>query len=135
MPSRASRWSRPPDKTEVKADGSVTYTYEVSNTGDTPLLNVKVTDDKCAPVEYKSGDADDNEILGLKETWTFTCTTTLKETTTNTAVASGEDRTGQPVEDTDTAKVIVPKPGHQRGQDRVGLVREQWAVVSPTPTR
>ena len=100
-----------PDKTEVKADGSVTYTYEVSNTGDTPLLNVKVTDDKCAPVEYKSGDADDNEILGLKETWTFTCTTTLKETTTNTAVASGEDRTGQPVEDTDTAKVIVPKPG------------------------
>ena len=24
-----------PDKTEVKADGSVTYTYEVSNTGDT----------------------------------------------------------------------------------------------------
>ncbi|MCB0898108.1 MAG: DUF11 domain-containing protein [Actinobacteria bacterium] len=100
-----------PDKAEVKAGGSVTYTYEVSNTGDTPLLNVKVTDDKCAPVEYKSGDTDENEILGLKETWTFTCTTTLKETTENTAVATGEDRTGQPVEDTDKAKVIVPKPG------------------------
>jgi len=99
------------DKTEVKAGGSVTYTYTVTNTGDTPLLKVKVTDDKCAPVTYKSGDTDENEILGLEETWTFTCTTTLTETTTNTAVATGEDRTGQEVKDDDTAKVVVPKPG------------------------
>ena len=111
VPKPGIKVDKSADKAEVKAGGSVTYTYTVTNTGDTPLLNVTVTDDKCAPVKDESGDADENEILGLEETWTFTCTTTLKETTENTAVASGEDRTGQPVEDTATAKVIVPKPG------------------------
>ncbi len=91
----------------VTVGESVTYTYEVSNTGDTELLNVKVTDDKCAPVDYTSGDADNNGKLGLKEVWTFTCTTTLQVTTENTALATGKDNTGQEVTATDSKTVTV----------------------------
>ncbi|MBK9436210.1 MAG: hypothetical protein IPN52_14355 [Micrococcales bacterium] len=91
----------------VTVGESVTYTYEVSNTGDTELLNVKVTDDKCAPVDYTSGDADNNGKLGLKEVWTFTCTTTLQVTTENTALATGRDNTGQEVTATDSKTVTV----------------------------
>jgi hypothetical protein len=100
-----------PSATEVKAGSEVTYTYTVTNTGSTPLLNVTVTDDKCAPVEYTAGDTDTNEALGLTETWTFTCKAVLNQTTENTAVATGEDRLGQQVKDDAIAKVIVPKPG------------------------
>ncbi len=100
-----------PSATEVKAGAQVTYTYTVTNTGSTALLKVNVTDDKCAPVEYTAGDTDNNEMLGLTETWTFTCKAVLNQTTENTAVATAEDRLGQQVKDDDTAKVIVPKPG------------------------
>ena len=78
----------------VTVGGSVTHTYEVSNTGDIELLNVNVTDDKCDPVTYKSGDTNNDKKLQVDEKWIFECTM-INEPTTNTAVASGEDRTGQ----------------------------------------
>ncbi|MCB9424889.1 MAG: hypothetical protein H6527_07400 [Actinobacteria bacterium] len=37
-----------PDKTEVKAGGSVTYTCTVTNTGISPPLSNVSGDDKCA---------------------------------------------------------------------------------------
>ncbi len=95
----------------VKPGTEVTYTYTVKNTGDTPLLKVAVTDDKCAPVEYTSGDTNSDSKLDITETWIFTCKAILNETTKNVATATGEDSLGQKVEDTDTVTVIVPKPG------------------------
>ena len=91
------------------AGGSVTYTYAVTNPGDTALSNVTVTDDKCAPVTRVSGDGNTNNLLDLTETWTFTCTTTILVTTTNTATAVGWDGDVQ-VSATDTALVTVLPP-------------------------
>jgi len=101
--------------------GSVTYYYTVTNTGDVPLVNVKtrVTDNKCSPVSYVSGDTNSNNILETTETWRFTCTTNITQDTTNTATAVGTPATagGSPlpgipdVSDTDTAVVDIVNPG------------------------
>ena len=51
--------------TIIYAGETVTYTYLVSNTGTSPddaVQNVVVTDNKCAPVNYVSGD-DGNNLL------------------------------------------------------------------------
>jgi uncharacterized repeat protein (TIGR01451 family) len=70
--------------------GMVTYTEKITNPGTVALSNVKLTDNKCGPMVYVSGDTNDDLKLDTTETWTYTCQTNLTETTTNTAVASGE---------------------------------------------
>ena len=72
------------------AGGMVTYTKKVTNPGTVTLNNVNLTDDKCSPLVYISGDVNANSQLEPTETWTFTCKTNLIETTTNTVYASGE---------------------------------------------
>lgn len=67
--------------------GPVTYTYTVHNHGTVPLSNVTVVDDTCSPITFTGGDSDANNVLNAPETWTYTCTTTVTETTTNNAVA------------------------------------------------
>lgn len=69
--------------------GLVTYTEVVSNPGMFALSNVRVTDDKCAPVNYISGDTNRDSKLDPGETWTYTCRTKLIKTTTNTVIAEG----------------------------------------------
>ena len=83
------------DPTALLGGGEVTYTYRVRNTGDVPLSNVadRITDDTCSPVTYVTGDNDGDGLLDtpnsifedhLDETWIFTCTTRIDQTTTNT---------------------------------------------------
>ncbi len=64
--------------------GDVTYTYVVTNTGDVPLIDVAVSDDKCAPV---TGGA---TTLDPGDSTTFTCAMTLTETTTNVGTATAD---------------------------------------------
>jgi uncharacterized repeat protein (TIGR01451 family)/LPXTG-motif cell wall-anchored protein len=70
--------------------GMVTYTKKVTNLGTVALNNVRVTDDKCSPVSYISGDTNSDSKLDPTETWTYTCRDNLNQTTTNTATATGE---------------------------------------------
>jgi uncharacterized repeat protein (TIGR01451 family) len=100
------------DKDTLPAGGGeVTYSYDVTNVGNVALSNVSVSDDKCSPVTYVSGDSDHDSKLDLSETWTFTCTATLTKTTTNVATATGWHGDTKVQDDDDaTVKVADPTP-------------------------
>jgi uncharacterized repeat protein (TIGR01451 family) len=92
--------------TLLAGGGMVTYTKKVTNPGTVALSNVSVTDDKCSPVSYISGDTNSDSKLDTSETWTFTCRENITETTVNTAIASGEAN-GLTVRDFALATVVV----------------------------
>ena len=89
--------------------GSITFTYKVNNPGMAPLSGVVVTDNKCNAMSGKLGDTNGNELLDINEVWIYTCTTTLKQTTSNTvhvtAFANGLRAVGDA---TITVRVDIP---------------------------
>jgi hypothetical protein len=92
------------------AGGSVTYTYAVTNVGDVPLSIVSIIDDKCSSIGLPTGDSDSDNQLDLTETWIYTCTTTITQTTVNTVIVVGTDNLRPPVEAQDQATVTVLPP-------------------------
>ncbi|MDP9468226.1 MAG: VWA domain-containing protein, partial [Chloroflexota bacterium] len=92
--------------------GAVAYAYAVTNSNpDAALSTVAVSDDKCSPVSYLSGDANDDARLQSGETWTFSCSAMLTETTTNVATASGEyNGIGFSAQAVATVVVLEPTP-------------------------
>jgi hypothetical protein len=89
--------------------GLVTYTYTVRNTGTVAMSSITLTDDKCTPVNFVSGDTNSDSKLDTTETWTYQCAITLNLTTTNTATASGQAN-GFTATDTASATVVVNAP-------------------------
>ncbi len=89
--------------------GMVTYTKKITNPGTVTLTNVNLTDDKCSPMVYISGDTNANSQLETTETWTYTCRTNLTQTTTNTAIATGQAN-GMTARDFAIATVVVAAP-------------------------
>jgi len=107
--------------------GPVTYTYKATNQGTAPMHTVWVTDDKCAPVTYVSGDANADAILDVNETWTYNCFKTVSRTETNTATAHGYAN-GIDVYDTANATVAV---GTALPPPLIHLVKIPSAFVLP----
>lgn len=89
--------------------GIVTYTETVTNPGTVALGNVNLTDDKCGPEVYVSGDTNHNSSLDTTETWVYTCRANLTRTTTNTATAVGTAN-GLIARATAIATVVVAPP-------------------------
>jgi hypothetical protein len=89
--------------------GSVTYDYTVTNIGTVAITNVTVIDDKCATVDFISGDTNGDSKLDTDETWHYRCTTTLSQTTTNTVTVTGQAN-GFTATDTASATVVVTSP-------------------------
>lgn len=102
---------------------SVTYLYDVTNTGDVALKPVVGTDNKCAPVVASTsgtapfpiiGDTDADTFLDPAEVWSFTCgPLTLGEDTTNTVQFDAQYSVGGlsgTTSASDTAHVTVRKP-------------------------
>ena len=105
----------------------VTYTFDVSNSGNIALRNVTVSDDKCpnvsqVPIKLNADDDDLLENPGQNgtssEVWRYTCSYTLSaehsdgeaNPIVNTVTATGEDIHGNPVSDTDTHETLILHP-------------------------
>jgi uncharacterized repeat protein (TIGR01451 family) len=111
--------------------GLVTYTKRVTNPGTVALSNVRVTDDKCSPIQYISGDVNNDSKLDTAETWMYMCQTDLVKTTANTAVVSGEAN-GLTARDFAIATVIVATaapalPNTGFAPDKTGAL---WNIVA-----
>ncbi len=100
--------------------GSIaTFTYEVRNTGNVSLANVTVSDDNGTSAipgddfnpSFTGGDTNNNNLLDLGETWTYSATSTVQAgqytniaTTTGTPVyPPGTDQPGTPVPGLDSS--------------------------------
>jgi len=94
--------------------GAVTYSYSVTNPGTAPLSNVTITDNKCTGLPGRvvghPGDLNKNNLLESNETWTFTCQTSMTQTTTNIGTAIGFAN-GLSAVDISPATVVVTSPG------------------------
>jgi hypothetical protein len=103
------------DPVEANEGDTITYTYAVTNPGNTPLSNVSVVDDKAGDAAYQDGDANEDGNLDTDETWVFTATYTITadddSPLVNIATASGTDALSLPVESEDSASVEILQPG------------------------
>ncbi len=115
------------DQPVVYPGTDVTYTYVATNLGQTPFegpidLAEWISDDRCAPVTYQSGDAGEVAVMDVGEAWTYTCTTALTVDTTNevtftgtpfipASADSGAKQTGEPLQVSDTEQVEVITKG------------------------
>ena len=89
--------------------GPVPYTYTLRNIGTVPVTNITMVGDTCSPITLVSGDINANAVLDVSETWTYTCSTTLSATHTNTVVATGWAN-GVSATDIASATVVVGLP-------------------------
>jgi uncharacterized repeat protein (TIGR01451 family) len=77
--------------TVVTPGSKITYSYAVNNLStDTSFTGVTVTDDKCQPVVFVSGDTNNNKQLSVGETWKYTCATTILKDQQNNAHVSAK---------------------------------------------
>src|SRR4029079_6479930 len=109
----------------VAVGSTVTFTYVVTDTGNVPLANVVITDDKLGTITGFTGDTNGNGLLDLTETWTYTKTATaLAGQQTNTGIVTGQDSNppGTGVTDNNPGNYFGDAPGIQivkfvNGQD------------------
>lgn len=99
------------DRTVARFGDTITYTYTVSNTGDTSLSGVSVVDDRLGTVPFISGDTNTDGLLDTGETWVFqamhVATGDDPELLVNTAIVSGTDELSGTVTASDAASVII----------------------------
>ena len=97
-------------------DGStVVYKYVVTTLDPDGLTAVQVTDNRCSPVTYVSGDTGSDGKLMPGESWIFQCSKALTIATdgaevTNVVTASGQPALGGRVSETDDAVVDLRHP-------------------------
>jgi uncharacterized protein with FMN-binding domain len=77
------------DKPVVTAGSRVTFTYTLTNTGNTAYKNIRLVDRACRPDDgfvWTGNDAD--PLLNVGETWKTSCSTTVTTDTTNSATVT-----------------------------------------------
>ncbi len=99
---------------------TVTYSYQMTNSGDVDLTSPTVSDNNCSPVSpvlsggFNTGDANTNGEFDPTETWNFACATTKTVLTgtgtgqlVNTATGTATDPLGNTLTETDVVTVAV----------------------------
>ena len=101
-----------PTGPHVAAGSTVTFTYVVTDTGNVPLANVVVTDDKLGAITSFTGDTNGNGLLDPTETWTYTQTATaVAGQQTNVGTVTAQDTsTGTTVTDANPAHYFGDAP-------------------------
>lgn len=79
----------PDTPSTIMAGSLVTYNYQVFTMSADVVTDVALSDDKCGPLVFVGGDANNDAKLGNQEVWRYTCQTNLYKTTTNTATVAG----------------------------------------------
>jgi autotransporter-associated beta strand protein len=86
----------------VAVGSPVTWTYTVTSTGNTPLSNVTVTDNRDVWIEGPVGDVNANRKLDPTETWTYTARgVAVAGQYSNTGTATAVDALIRPVNASD----------------------------------
>jgi uncharacterized repeat protein (TIGR01451 family) len=102
------------DPAQAHEGDTITYTYTITNPGNTPLSDISVTDDMIEEVTYQSGDGDEDEVLDPDETWVFAAnyTITAEDPTplVNIAAAAGTYAPSQSIIAWDAASVDILRP-------------------------
>lgn len=98
------------DPLGIVAGTEVTYSYEVENVGVIDLDNVDISDDVCSPLIFTGTDVGADSILSPGEVWTYECTMTLDETTTNIVTVTADDPVDNEVTDEAELEVVVKDP-------------------------
>jgi hypothetical protein len=104
------------DGKTILEGSAITWTYAVTNTGNVALSNVAVTDDKLGTITSFSGDTDNDSLLDLNETWTYTKTgTAVAGNYSNMGTVTGSFTDGlgktETVTDDDPSSYFGANPG------------------------
>ena len=104
------------DPTLVHVGDLVTYTFEVTNTGEEDLFEIVLTDDTgvCDDTPILVDDADGDTTLSVDEVWMYECSHVATEAdgnrVTNTATVRGENAEEEEVTDEDDAVFNIIHP-------------------------
>ena len=114
----------------IPAGSAVTWTYVVTNTGNAPLGAITVTDSMTGVVPtFVGGDANNNSLLDLTETWTYQATgTAALGQYENLGSVVGTGPTG-PVQDSDASHYF----GEQLGINLIKTTNGDDANVPTGP--
>ena len=95
----------------VSPTQEVAYSFSVFHPGGGPIGNVTLDNGPCGPVVLEAGDENNNSLLEVGETWTYSCSRTYAwdqpQDIIHVASVSGVDLAGNPVSAVDTSKVAV----------------------------
>ncbi len=108
-----------PTGPEVLLGDTVTWSYVVTNPGNTPLANIVVTDDQGVTPVYLSGDTNGDDLLDPTEVWMYEATGVSElGQYANIGSVTGVDVTG--------ATVTASDPSHYLGFGLASLGDTVW---------
>ncbi|RKZ90673.1 MAG: hypothetical protein DRQ40_10745, partial [Gammaproteobacteria bacterium] len=101
-----------PGGPSIAVGDTVTWTYVLSNPGDTALSSVALVDDQGVVPVFQGGDTNGDGKLDPDETWTYQVQgTSVAGQYANLATVTAEDEFGAPVTDTDPSHYFGSNPG------------------------
>jgi uncharacterized repeat protein (TIGR01451 family) len=116
--------SKTPDSQTVAFNGTVTFTIEVTNTGDATLTDVHVTDALAPGCARTKADVPQLASMAPGDHLSYTCTlANVISDFTNIAVATGTPPVGPNVSDSDTAAVTVGPPPPPATHPAISIVK------------